>query len=195
MGRRPAYREAAEGLGRVLAERALGLVYGGGAVGLMGVLANAALVRGGEVVGVIPAALVDTEVAHPRLTELRVVPDFQQRKALMADLSDAFVALPGGYGTLDELFEALTWSQLGMHDKPVALLDVEGYFEPLVSFLDGAVSEGFVHGSQRDRLLLGHDPETLVRALEDAVQRAGAGPGGAVRAVSLEALRDKIGRG
>jgi uncharacterized protein (TIGR00730 family) len=148
-GSRPSYREAAASLGRVLAERGIGLVYGGADVGLMGVLADAALAGRGEVVGVIPESLVQREVAHGGLSDLRVVTSMHQRKAVMADLGDAFVALPGGLGTLEELFEILTWAQLGIHRKPVGLLDVDGYFDPLLAMLDHATREGFVRPEHR----------------------------------------------
>ena len=127
----------------------MGLVYGGARVGLMGVLADAALKAGGEVIGVIPRALVAREVAHAGLTELHVVESMHERKALMADLSDGFIALPGGWGTLDELFEILTWAQLGLHQKPCGLLNVQGYFDPLLSFVDHSIDEGFVRPEYR----------------------------------------------
>src|SRR6516164_2274986 len=136
VGDRPIYLQAALELGRAIAERRLGLVYGGGHIGLMGVLADAVLSGGGEVIGVIPQALVDRELAHTGVTELRVVETMHQRKALMADLSDGFLALPGGFGTGDELFEILTWAQLGLHAKPIGVLNVGGYFDPLLAWLD-----------------------------------------------------------
>jgi uncharacterized protein (TIGR00730 family) len=150
LGFQPEYRTVAEALGRLLAERRLGLVYGGARVGLMGVVANAVLAAGGEVTGVIPAALVAKEVAHDRLADLRIVASMHERKALMAELADAFIALPGGWGTLDEFFEILTWGQLGLHAKACGLLNVSGYFDRLLSFLAHSVDEGFVrreHGS------------------------------------------------
>jgi len=164
-GGRPAYAEAARRLGRLLAERGLGLVYGGGHVGLMGVLADAVLGKGGEAVGVIPRALVDKELAHAGLTELRVVTTMHQRKALMADLADGFAALPGGFGTGDELFEVLTWSQLGLHAKPIGLLNVDGFFNPLLAWLDHTVREGFVRPEHRRLLLEAADPGQLLDAL------------------------------
>src|ERR1043165_174167 len=133
-GARPEYRQAAEAMGRLLASRRIGLVYGGGNVGLMGLLADAALSAGGEVIGVIPRHLDAREVAHRGLPDLRVVASMHERKALMADLSDAFIALPGGLGTLEEMFEILTWAQLGLHRKPCGLLNVLGYFDRLLSF-------------------------------------------------------------
>lgn len=164
-GRRPAYAAAARRLGEALAERGLGLVYGGGHVGLMGALADAVLRAGGEVVGVIPQALVDKELAHAGVTELRVVGTMHERKALMADLADGFVALPGAFGTGDELFEILTWSQLGLHEKPVGVLNVEGFFDPLLAWLDQAVREGFLRPEHR-RLLV---EETDVARLLDGL--------------------------
>ncbi len=151
-GRRPAYVDAATALGEEIAHRGLRLVYGGGRVGLMGAIADAALAAGGEVAGVIPRSLVDAEVAHPGLTELHVTGSMHERKATMADLSDAVVALPGGLGTLDELFESLTWTQLGLHALPCGLLDVEDYWAPLVRLLDHAVAEGFVAPASRGLL-------------------------------------------
>jgi uncharacterized protein (TIGR00730 family) len=152
-----AYLEAAREVGRTLAERGIDIVYGGAGVGTMGELADAALAAGGQVVGVIPRSLVDWEVAHGGLTEQHVVTNLHERKALMARLSDAFIALPGGAGTLDELFETWTWAQLGLHTKPVGLLDVKGYFQPMVQFLDHMVAEGFLRQPYRDMLII--EPE------------------------------------
>lgn len=162
VGARPAYAEAARRLGRFLGERGLGLVYGGGNVGLMGVVADAALAAGAEVVGVIPRALVARELGHQGLTELRVVATMHERKAVMAELADAFVALPGGLGTLDELFEVMTWAQLGLHQKPIGLLDVDGFFAPLITYLDRAVTEGFVRAEHRAALTVASEPEVLL---------------------------------
>ena len=162
-GVRPDYEELARELGGELAVRGIAVVYGGASVGLMGAVADAAMAAGGEVVGVIPQALVDREVAHPGLSELHVVGSMHERKALMADLSDAFVALPGGMGTLEELFEVFTWRQLGLHAKPIALLDAADYWAGLVAFLDHAEDEGFLRAGQRDVLLR----ETRVRDLLD----------------------------
>lgn len=148
-GRDPAYATAATRLGRGMVERGLGLVYGGGNVGLMGVVADAVMEAGGEVVGVIPEAMVAKELAHHGITELRVVASMHDRKATMADLADAFVALPGGLGTLEELCEVLTWAQLGLHAKPVVLLDVAGYYEPFLALLDAAVGAGFLRPQHR----------------------------------------------
>src|SRR5205085_5644224 len=163
-GRSPAYAEGARSFGAALAGRGLGLVYGGGRVGLMGAVADAALAGGGEVVGVIPQELVDRELAHGGLTELRVVGSLHERKAVMAELADGFVALPGGFGTLDELMEQLTWSQLGLHAKPVALLDVEGYWRPLIALARHATDEGFVRESDLAAVAVGDEPaEPLVQ--------------------------------
>jgi len=164
-GRHPAYRRLAEALGRTLAARGLGVVYGGGRVGLMGALADAALSAGGQVIGVIPQALMDREIGHRGLTELRIVGSMHERKALMAELGDGFVALPGGIGTLEELFEVWTWAQLGLHSKPCALLDTDGFYGPLVAFLDHLVDAGFVREAHRDMLLTAHSPEELLTAL------------------------------
>ena len=161
-GSRPGYREAAAALGRELTRRGVGLVYGGGRVGLMGVLADAVLERGGEAIGVIPQGLVDREVGHAALTELRVVGSMHERKAAMAELADGFLALPGGIGTLEELVEVYTWSQLGIHAKPCALLDVEGFYAPLTALLDRMVAEGFLREQHRGVLLAGADPAALL---------------------------------
>jgi len=164
-GSRPAYREAAEAVGRLLCRRGIELVYGGTNVGLMGALADACLGGGGRVIGVIPQALVDKELAHGGLTELRVVSSMHERKSLMADLSDAFLALPGGYGTWDELCEALTWTQLGIQRKACALLNVSGYYDAFLEFADRAVSEGFLRDVNRDLLLSDDDPARLLDRL------------------------------
>ena len=164
-GANPAYRAAAEGLGALLASEGVRLVYGGGHVGLMGAVADAALAAGGDVVGVIPRHMVDREVAHHGLTELRVVQSMHERKAVMAELSDGFVALPGGLGTLEELFEVWTWGQLGLHRKPYALLDVAGFFQPLLAFLDHQTAERFVRAEHRAMLLVDTDPERLLRRI------------------------------
>src|SRR4051794_20200473 len=162
-----AYTEAVVELARAVAERGIGLVYGAGRVGLMGALADAALEAGGEVIGVIPRALVDREVAHQALTELHVVDSMHERKALMADLADAFVAAPGGLGTLEELFEVLTWSQLGLHDKPCALLDVNGFYDALAAFLDHTVGEGFLRPASREMLIVDSEPAALLDRLAE----------------------------
>jgi hypothetical protein len=157
MGTAGGYARTAAALGRAIADRRWTLVYGGAHVGLMGVVADAALAAGGRVVGVIPTSLVNRELAHPRVHDLRIVASMHERKNMMAALSDAFVALPGGVGTLDELFEMLTWTHLGFHDKPSVLLDVDGYFDPLVSLVNRAVKEGFLQQSCRDSLLVETD--------------------------------------
>lgn len=172
-GARPAYAEAARTLGAVVARRGLTLVYGGAMVGLMGQVANAALEAGGRVVGVIPRQLVEREIAHPQLTELLVVETMHERKAAMSARSDAFVAMPGGFGTMDELFEALTWSQLRIHTgatgvKPSGLYDVEGYWEPLLRWVDLGTREGFVRAHHRDLLVHDHDPDRLLDRLAAA---------------------------
>lgn len=164
-GRDPRYLEAAQAMGRAVAQRGLGLVYGGGSVGLMGAVADAALAAGGEVVGVIPQVLQDRELAHRSLTTLHVVGSMHERKALMAELSDGFVALPGGMGTLEELSEVLTWAQLGLHARPVGLLDVAGYYQPLAEFFDRAVRDGFIRPLHRRLLLVGHEPAGLLDTL------------------------------
>jgi uncharacterized protein (TIGR00730 family) len=164
-GSDPAYAEAARALARLLAERGIGLVYGGGNVGLMGVLADTALDAGGEVIGVMPQALVDREIGHRGLTELRIVGSMHDRKALMADLSDAFVAVPGGIGTLEELIEVYTWSQLGIHTKACGVLNVRGYYDALAAFLDHAVGEGFLRPQHRAVLSVASDPGELLDRL------------------------------
>ncbi len=165
-GARPEYARAAAELGRAVARGGHRLVYGGARAGLMGVLADAALDAGGDVTGVLPQPLFGRELAHPGLAELVVVRSMHERKATMVDRSDAFVVLPGGIGTLDETFEVLSWAQLGIHSKPVGLLDVEGYFEALLAFLDHTVAEGFVGGSHRELLRVERDVETLLAGLE-----------------------------
>ncbi|HKB26621.1 MAG TPA: TIGR00730 family Rossman fold protein [Methylomirabilota bacterium] len=164
-GARPVYAEAARDLGAELVRRGLGLVYGGGSVGLMGALADAVLAAGGEVVGVIPGPLATRELAHPGLSELRVVPTMHERKATMARLSDAFVALPGGLGTFEETLEVLTWAQLGIHAKPVGALDVQGYWDGLRRMLAHAVEEGFVRPEYAALLLWGRTPVELLDRL------------------------------
>lgn len=167
-GVRPAYAEAARALGREVARRGLTLVYGGGHVGLMGVVADAVLANGGHVVGVITRGLEEREVAHRALSELHVVETLHQRKALMAERADAFAVLPGGLGTFDELFEQLTWAQLGLHHKPVGLLDTEGYFGPLHQLVRRAAAEGFVPVEGAESLLLEADPVRLLERLATA---------------------------
>jgi uncharacterized protein (TIGR00730 family) len=164
-GTDPAFADAARSLGRTLAERAIRLVYGGGQVGLMGVVADAVLDGGGRAHGVITEALLAKEVAHRGLTELVVVGTMHERKAAMADAADAFIMLPGGFGTFDEFFEVLTWTQLGIHAKPCGVLDVAGFFGPLRALFDGAVTAGFVHPAHRDMVVVDADPGSLVDRL------------------------------
>lgn len=164
-GTAPGYAAAAAALGELIAGNGIRLVYGGGHVGLMGVLADAALGKGGEVHGVITRALLAKEVGHQGLTSLRVVETMHERKAAMADAADAFVMLPGGYGTLDEFFEAVTWTQLGIHDKPCGMLDVDGYFAPLAALLDGGVRQGFVRQAHRELVITDDDPQRLLGRL------------------------------
>ncbi len=161
-GTRLAYTAAARRTGVALAKRGIRVIYGGGSVGLMGALADAALEEGGEVVGVIPEALVSNEIAHAGLTKLHVVGSMHERKALMSDLSDGFLTLPGGYGTLEEFLEVLSWAQLSIHAKPCALLDVDGFYAPLASLFDKAVAEGFVRPDHRSLVLTGDHPEQLL---------------------------------
>lgn len=161
-GRIPAYEEQARGLGKVLAERGIDLVFGGGHVGLMGVIADTVMACGGRVYGVIPQALSQKEVAHPNLTSLEIVADMHQRKARMAELADGFIALPGGVGTLEELFEVWTWAQLGFHDKPVGLLNADGFYDLLTAFIDQLVREGFLAETYRAMLLTDSDPDRLL---------------------------------
>ena len=166
VGARDVYSEAARDLGRILAVRKLRLVYGGAAVGLMGILADAALAAGGEVVGIMPEALIAREIAHPTLTELRSVKSMHERKAMMADLADAFVGLPGGAGTLEEVFEIWTWGQLGHHKKPVGLLNVAGFFDRLLDFIDWQCREAFIREEHREMLLVDIDPGPLLDRFE-----------------------------
>lgn len=161
-GANPAHREAAENLGALLAARGIGLVYGGGNIGLMGVIADAALHAGGEVIGVIPDALMEKELGHAGLTKLHVVGSMHERKQLMADLSDGFIALPGGIGTFEELFETLTWQQLAFHDKPVALLNAGGFYDHLLVFLRHAADERFLRNEHLDSLLIETDSVALL---------------------------------
>ncbi len=177
-GLRPAYAAAARALGRTVAERGITLVYGGGNVGLMRELADAALRAGGRVIGIIPEQLARRERAHHGVTELRIVSSMPERKALMVELSDAFVALPGGVGTLDELFEVLTWAQLGLHHKPCALLDVDGYFDDLVSQIERARREGFLDGTAAIPLV-DRDPARLLDRVIDSSKAAALSTTGA----------------
>jgi len=161
-GKNPAYSLAAKALATALCERNIGLVYGGAAVGVMGTIANAVLEAGGEAVGVIPKSLAVKEVAHESLTQLHVVASMHERKAMMADLSDGFIALPGGWGTLEEIFEILTWAQLGFHDKPCALLNIEGYYDQLIAFLESSFQQQFVNELCRPMLIEARDPGMLL---------------------------------
>ena len=165
-GARPEYAEAARRLGRALAERNYGLVYGGGKVGLMTVIADTMLAMKGHVTGVIPGALVTKEVAHRGLSELRIVESMHERKAVMAELSDGFIAMPGGIGTMEEFFEVLSWAQLGIHNKPCALLNAGGYYQPLINFLDHAVTEDFLKPKHRSLLFIEAEPEKLLDGIE-----------------------------
>lgn len=178
-GMREVYRASAEAFGALLAERRIELVYGGAQVGLMGALADSVLARGGRVIGVIPEALQAREIAHPGLTDLHVVASMHERKALMASLSDGFVALPGGIGTLEELFEVWTWAQLGLHHKPCALLDVDGFYAGLAAFLDHVVAQGFLKRQQRQALLLESDPAALLELIASRALPIGSALDGA----------------
>ena len=165
-GARPEYREAAQELGRALVDWRVGLVYGGARLGLMGVLADAVLAAGGRVTGIIPEHLVQREVAHQGLSELHIVTSMHERKARMADMSDGFVALPGGLGTLEELFEVLTWAQLGLHSKPCGLLNVRGYFDGLLSHVDHSIAEGFIRPESRPMLLVSTQSDALLKQFD-----------------------------
>lgn len=167
VGARQEYTAAAVALGTLLAQSGIGLVYGGGKIGLMGVVADAALAAGGEVIGVIPERLMNRELGHGGVTDLRVVGSMHERKALMSELSDAFVALPGGYGTFEEFFEVVTWSQLGIQDKPCGLLNVDGYFDTLLALLDHAAAETFIRPQHRGLVLVDTDPAALLRQFGD----------------------------
>jgi uncharacterized protein (TIGR00730 family) len=170
-GRSDAYTAAAKQFGQSVARRGIRVVYGGASVGLMGVIADTVLTEGGEVVGVIPGSLVEREIAHRYLSDLRVVDTMHERKAGMAALADAFVALPGGLGTLEELFEVWTWGQIGLHGKPYGLLNTAGYYDPLIEFLDHAVREGFVRQRQRSSLVVAADSDELLDLLFPSVGR------------------------
>lgn len=164
-GLHPEYKESANLLARQLVDHNIGLVYGGASVGMMGTLADAVLKNGGEAIGIMPQALFEKEVSHSNLTEFKVVGSMHERKALMADISDGFIALPGGLGTLEELFETLTWAQLGFHKKPCGLLNTRDYFSHLSTFLDHTVNEGFVGKIHRDMLLVEQDPVKLLKRM------------------------------
>jgi len=173
-GKRSEYRAAARQAARQLVERGYGLVYGGGNVGLMGVIADAALERGGHVTGVIPDALVSQEVAHRGLSELRVVQSMHERKAVMADLSDGFIAMPGGIGTMEEFFEVLSWAQLGLHNKPCGLLNIGGYYDHLIRFMNHAVDQEFLKPKHRALLLVEEEPDRLLDRFEPIITANGA---------------------
>ena len=164
-GARSAYTDAAQQLGKALVSQGMGLVYGGGSIGLMTVVADAVLEEKGEVIGVIPHALSSKEFAHDGLTELRLVSSMHERKAMMAELSGAFIAMPGGFGTLDEFFEIVTWAQLGLHTKPIGLLNVGGYFDLLLKFVDYMLRERFISAEHRQLIITSHNPEELLSAL------------------------------
>ena len=182
-GRKPEYVEAARELGKVLAQAGIGIVYGGASVGLMGAVADAAMANGGEVIGIIPKALVDKEIAHTGLSDLRVVGSMHERKALMAELSDAFVALPGGLGTLEELFEVWTWGQLGYHAKPFAVYNLGGFYDGLYAWLDHVVGEQFMKPEHRDMLIVESEPQALLKAIDEYEE-----PKGIVKWVERENL-------
>ena len=173
MGVLPEYADTAKALAKTLVERNIGLVYGGASVGIMGLIADSVLELGGEVVGVIPQSIADLEIAHTGLTELTVVPDMHARKAMMAELSDGFIALPGGVGTLEEIFEVVTWGQLRLHAKPCLLMNVNGYYDQLIGFLEHAVDQGYVKDSYRETLLSATDVETAVNAMANWVEPKG----------------------
>jgi uncharacterized protein (TIGR00730 family) len=183
-GRAPTYAATARDLGELLAERGIGLVYGGGNVGLMGEVADAVLDAGGQAIGVIPQQLVDREIAHAGLTELHVVENLHQRKALMAELADAFLTLPGGIGTMEELFEVWSWGKLGLHSKPCGLLNVDGYFDSLRTLADQMVTKGFLEPEYRKMLLIEEQPSVLLDRLAAYV------PPGRWRAADLLASKD-----
>ncbi len=173
-GMRREYREAAEAIAIQLARRRVDIVFGGGCVGLMGVVADTALAHGGHVIGVIPSAMVAREIAHRGLPDLRIVSSMHERKALMASLSDAFIALPGGFGTFEEFCEVVTWTQLGLHRKPCGLLNVAGYYDPLVALFDRAVSDGFIRAENRGIVVTESDPEALIHRLNERPATAGS---------------------
>ena len=175
------YAADADAMGRLMADAGIGLVFGGGSVGLMGVVADAVLDAGGEVIGVLPEMLATKELRHTGVADMRLVADMHERKALMAELSDAFIALPGGYGTFEELFEVITWAQLGIHRKPIGLLNTAGYFDPLVRLIDHAVQEGFIKPAHRQLILVEERPDAMLpglRAHELPVVKRWMGPEG-----------------
>ena len=167
-GQREEYCIAARQLGQAMAARDIGLVYGGASIGMMGAVADGVLEKGGTAIGIIPKSLADVEIAHTELSELRIVTTMHERKAQMADMSDAFIAVPGGIGTLEESFEVWTWSQLGIHSKPLGLLNIDGYYDPLITFLDHIVEEGFVTPVHRQIMVTESDPEALLNLVLSA---------------------------
>ena len=174
VGNQSAYAEAAQAMGALLAARGIGLVYGGGHVGLMGVIADAVMVHGGEVIGVIPQTLADREIAHPGITELRVVDSMHTRKALMAELSDGFVAMPGGVGTFEEFFEVVTWTQLGLHRKRCGVLNVDRFYDPLLQLVGRAVEDGFIRADSAQIVVSDPDPSALLARLAEPFRAPGA---------------------
>lgn len=166
IGTREIYKTTARALGAEMARRDIGLVYGGGNVGLMGVIADAILDADGQAIGIIPAHLVSKEIEHKRLTDLRVVNSMHERKAMMADLADGFVALPGGFGTYDEFCEVVTWAQLGLHSKPCAILNLDGFYDPLLAMFDHAAAEGFIRPAHRAMILVASDPAALLDQMQ-----------------------------
>ena len=174
-GNDPAYADMARAMAAAMIDQGIDLVYGGGRLGLMGIVADAVLNAGGKVYGVIPGALIDLEVGHPNLTEMHIVATMHERKAKMTELTDAFVALPGGIGTLDELFEAWTWNALGFHAKPFCLLNVNGFWDGLDTFMDTVVSTGFLSSARREQLLMAHSPEEAIKLLDAAIAGAAQG--------------------
>lgn len=172
-GVQPLYADMARALGRAMVRQNIALVYGGGSVGLMGIIADAVMRQGGSATGVIPQILMDKEVGHHGLTALHVVKDMHERKAMMAELSDGFIAMPGGFGTLEELFEILTWAQLGLHTKPIGLLNVNGYYDGLISFIDYQVAQGFLKPIHAARLLPATQPDVLLEKMAQATPPAG----------------------
>ena len=165
LGLRPAYQQAATALGTIIAQRGMNLVYGGGKVGLMGIIADAVLAGGGEVIGVIPEFIAAKEIAHTGLTKLHIVNSMHERKAMMVDFSDGFIAMPGGFGTFEEFFEVLTWGQLGLHQKPHGLLNIEGYYDALLKLVDTAIAEKFIREAHRNLKLTSPNPESLLDSM------------------------------
>lgn len=164
-GRNPAHRAAATAMGQELVRTGWGLVYGGGSVGLMGVIADAVIAAGGNVIGVLPEKLATVELLHTGVRDMRIVPSMHDRKALMANLSRAFIALPGGYGTFEELFEVITWAQLGIHSKPIGILNSDGYYDALLEFIDRSIADGFIKATYRQLFVVSPDPADLLRRL------------------------------